>query len=94
MLKPCRVCGRNSQEADPVNEDAFISWGYAADSIIDEAGVETVSGKQDWYCQKNNEINHNRRGEKALGELYEGNATFRDQWELDRDSIIAMAAKC
>ena len=55
--------------------------------------METVSGKQDWYCLKNNEINHNRRGVKALGELYEENATFRDQWELDGDSIIAMAAK-
>ena len=90
--KVCRVCGRSCEEADPVNEEEFLAWGYAADSAVDENGIESVSGKIDWYCQKNNELNHMRTGVKLLHEQYEGCPQFKEQWELDRDSLICMAA--
>ena len=51
--KQCRICTRSCNEYDPVCGNAKLKWGYSKTSYIDpETGLEVVSGKIDFVCDK------------------------------------------
>ena len=94
--KYCRVCTRSCLEKDPTNPLQLLLWGYPQDAWIDEFGKENVSGRSCWWCIKNNEMNYNRTPMASLEKKYKAVShtdtnEWKDEFELHRDAIIAMA---
>ena len=89
--KDCRVCQRSCTERDPVAMHDNLAWGYAQDAWYDEDGLENVAGRTCWWCSKNNEMNYNRTPAPVLQKNYMAGGEWKDEFELNRDAIIAMA---
>ena len=83
--KDCLLCENNSDEADPIDPEQKLLWGY-------ERFPQGVTGWHCYYCRRlqRSKVGWGKKTLKQIRKMLKQNPKLRKEWKKDRAKVIVI----